>query len=91
MSLAWSGKTEKKGRKGRVGLPVLVKPLLLPLFSDLGGSNTLIVAVVPFSDVGGDRDASVGVVGSAFRCTMLLPWERVMAADVQELKRSLGA
>ena len=70
---------------------MLIQPLLLSLLLDLSACDALVVAVVPLGDVGCDRDTGVGTVGAAFRRAMLLPRERVVAANVQELECALSA
>jgi hypothetical protein len=66
------------------------EPVLGALLPDLRRRDALVVAVVPLADVGRDGDFGVGTHGRGLRVRDL-PRVRVVAAEVEELERLLGA
>lgn len=75
-------------------VPVLAEAGGAPPRADLGGRDALVLAVVPLGDVRRDGDARVRArrgVGRGRGGGVFLPGEGVVAADVEELERALGA
>ena len=66
-----------------------------PALADLRGGDALVVAVVPFGDLGGDGDGGGGAGGMGGEVVVVLggglPGEGVRAAEFEELEGALGA
>lgn len=70
-------------------IPRSFSALLSPLF-DRSTRQTLVVAVVPFPNVFRDLYLGVGTDIQLLHLLLVLPWQPVPTADVQEFEGSLG-
>ena len=76
-------------------IPVFGQAGGFPALPDLRGRDALVVAVVPFGDLGGDGDGGGGAGGVGGEVVAVLggglPGEGVRAAEFEELEGALGA
>lgn len=70
-------------------VPARIKTLLFPHFPDFLGGDTLVVTIIPLSDVLGDFDLRLAGQSLAIFLAMGGPGQWVLESEVQELKCAL--
>lgn len=71
---------------------MLIKPLLLSQFSNLGAGDAFVVAIIPLADVLGNLNARTASTDWEvfFSWAMGRPW-KMLEAQVQQLESALGS